>query len=289
MSNKFVHLNIHSEYSVVDGIVRLKALFERANEFGYKALALTDKNNVYAQVKFYKLALKYDIKPIFGADVTIRSPFNNKISSDMTLLCMNEQGRLNLLKLISLGHQFRGNAGPVVIKPEWLTTTSTTGLLALSGGIFSELGQYLINKKNAEAEKFSDWAKSVFSGYFYISIARLGHLNEDTYIQAAYDFSQKYKIPLVAVNDVQFLGKADISAHKARVCIERSLQLESIKDGYKYTSEQYFKEQSSMEDIFSDIPEAVANSAAIAKMCNCLLYTSPSPRDMRRSRMPSSA
>ncbi len=271
MSNNFTHLNIHSEYSIVDGIVRLKPLFEKANSFGYKSLALTDKNNVYAHVKFYKLALQYDIKPIFGADVTVKSPFDSELCTDLTLLCRNEKGRLNLLKLVSLAYQYRGNAGPIVVKPEWLTVESTSGLIALSGGIQGELGQYFLNNKSDLAQKYLSWAQTTFSNHFYISISRIGKIDEEKYIQAAYEFSQTHKVPLVAVGDVQFIHQGDIAAHKARVCIERGMQLEVIKDNYNYTKEQYFKDEDTIDNLFSDIPEAITNAARIATMCNVKL------------------
>jgi len=271
MTDQFVHLNVHSEYSVVDGIVRLKNLFQTAKNMGYKSVALTDKNNIYAHVKFYKLALKYGIKPIFGADVTVASTNLEKFQADITLLCMDEQGHLNLMKLISRSYQERGNGCAVVIQPEWLNQDSTAGLIALSGGIKAELAQYLIKDELDLAKQYIEKMQQCFAQRFYISIARCGMPDENKYVQAAYDISVSQQVPLVAVGDVQFLKKNDVMAHKARVCIDRSQVLEAIKDDYNYSPEQYFKDPQSMAELFEDLPEALENAANIAALCNVKL------------------
>ena len=167
----WAQLNIHTEYSVVDGIVRLKPLFQQAQRLGYKALAITDKNNIYGHVKFYKMAKQFGIKPILGSDVTVSSPIEAGLRTDLTLLCMNETGRLNLMHLISRAYQERGEDGQVVVDAAWLTPERVSGLIAISG-VCVVIGQHLC--KTPTSVTVYTWAQHTFGAFFTIGVARLG-------------------------------------------------------------------------------------------------------------------
>jgi DNA polymerase-3 subunit alpha len=267
MSAPFVHLQIHSEYSIVDGITRLKPLFQQAKSMGYTAIALTDQHNVYAHVKWYKQALAHGIKPIFGADVMALCP-GAETPYALTLLCMNQAGHTNLLKLLSLAYQQRGEGGPIIVRLPEPGSALTRGLIALSGGLKGAMAHHLLPGEVAEAKAYIQFMQQTFHHHFYLSVARSGLAQEADYIQAAYDFSLQHDVPLVAVGDVQFLKKNDAAAHKARVCIERGLVLEAIKSDYTYTESQYFTSPEDMAERFHDLPEALENAGRIAQLCN---------------------
>lgn len=272
MSVPFVHLQIHSEYSIVDGITRLKPLLKQAKSMGYRAAALTDQHNVYAHVKWYKQALAHGIKPIFGADVMAVCP-GTETPYALTLLCMNQVGHTNLLKLLSLAYQQRGDNGPIIIRLPEQSTAVTQGLIALSGGLSGAMAHYLLSGDMAAAQAYAAYMQKIFDRHFYLAIARSGLAQEEAYIQSAYDFSLQSGIPLVAVGDVQFLHQNDAAAHKARVCIERGVVLEAIKSAYTYTDSQYFTSPEEMQVRFHDLPEALENAGYIAQLCNVELDT----------------
>ena len=267
MTINFSHLTLHSEFSVTDGIVRLEELFKACQNFGYDSVALTDNNNIYAHVKFYKLAKKYNIKPIFGAKILLISPFSNGVAYPITMLCLNNKGHANLRKIISKTYQHRIDGENPVFRHEWLTKDLLSGIVLLSGGLQGEIGHYL-SSNNDNSQKFLEWANDITANKFYISIARIGNEGENNYINASYKFSLQHKVPLVAVNDVQFIKAEDITAHKARVCIDKGLTLDSIRENYTYTKQQYLKKPEEMAELFSDIPEVLENASLIAEACN---------------------
>ena len=142
---KFAQLSLHSEYSVTDGIVRLKPLMQLAKEQGYSAIALTDFNNVYGHVKFYKLAKQFGIKAIFGADIAVVSTLDPTVTTRLSLLCINNAGHLNLMKIISKSYQLQTDK--VVVQSAWLTPESVAGLVCLSAGLQGELAMHLLAEK----------------------------------------------------------------------------------------------------------------------------------------------
>ena len=259
MKDNFVHLNLHSEYSIVDGIVKIPALIAKCKTMKMGAIAVTDLDNIFAQIKFYKAALKNGIKPIFGADVTIKT--GNEYSI-LTLICINDLGRLNLIDLVSSSYLQRDETGTACVNSKILTKQKCEGLIAISPGLAGALA------KCKDPAKYIAWAKSIFGEHFYLGISRLKMPDEELYIQKACSISKQQQIPLVAIGAVQFLESEDLMAHKARVCIERGSTIASIKDDYKYTQEQYLKSPAEMCELFKDIPEAIINTSRIAMMCN---------------------
>lgn len=263
MTDNFVHLNLHSEYSIVDGIVKIPALIDKCKAMQMGAVALTDLDNIFAQVKFYKAAIKNGIKPIFGADITIKAGSDYSI---LTLLCVNNAGRLKLIDLISESYLHRDENGVACINVKTLNSEKCTGLIAISPGLNGILAKYLL--ANKDHSRYIAWAKGIFGENFYIGLTRLNMPDEEAYIQKACKISKSEQIPLVALGSVQFLEPEDLMAHKARVCIERGATIASIKEDYKYTAEQYFKSKAQMAELFQDIPEAIINTSRIAMMCN---------------------
>ncbi len=263
MKDNFVHLNLHSEYSIVDGIVKIPALMDKCKAMQMGAIAITDMDNVFAQIKFYKAALKNGVKPIFGADVTIKA---NGEYSKLTLLCMTNVGRLNLISLVSNLYLERDDNGIACVDVKTLTAKKCSGLIAISPALEGWLAKCLLSNK--DCARYISWAKKIFGEHFYIGVARLKMPDEELYIQKACKVSKDYQIPLVAIGAVQFISPEDLMAHKARVCIERSTTIAGIQESYNYTPEQYLKSPKQMRELFADIPEATANTGRIATMCN---------------------
>lgn len=259
----FVHLKTHSEYAIVDGIVRVDALVKSAKASQMPAVAMTDRMNMFGLVKFYKKALSQGIKPIAGADLIIKSDKNYYL---VTALCKNAVGYQHLRELISKAYiEGQVNGQPTILW-EWLVEKAN-GLIILSGGRQGDIGKALIAGDNALAEtSLAKW-QAVFPDHFYLELQRTGRESEDIYNQAAIALAEKNQIPVVATNDVRFIEKADFEAHEARVCIQSSRVLHDPKRPKNYSDEQYFRTSEEMEALFADVPEALKNTVEIAKRC----------------------
>ncbi|MFZ2315700.1 MAG: DNA polymerase III subunit alpha [Gammaproteobacteria bacterium] len=266
MEPKFVHLRLHTEFSLSDGLLTIPALIEKAAISEMPAIAITDMGNLYATVKFYQAALEAGIKPIIGADVRV---FNEKEKKTQrfTLLCKNNEGYKNLVKLISRSFLEGQADGVPTIQKDWLTTLNT-GLIALSGAAEGDIGQALLNHDiNAATESLQYW-QALFPNRFYLEISRVGKPNEHLYISQVVKLAEKYTIPVVATNDVRFLMPDDFEAHEARVCIQDGVVLDDPNRSKNYTDQQYFRNQEEMAALFADLPEALTNTVEIAKRCN---------------------
>ncbi|MGH8559494.1 MAG: DNA polymerase III subunit alpha [Methylococcales bacterium] len=264
---RFIHLRIHSEYSLVDGIVRIKALVKRAKELGMPAVGITDHSNLFGMVKFYRAALSRGIKPIIGADVLVCSPKDPGTASKMTLLCQNKSGYLALTELISKAYLEGKRREVPILETDWLKHNNQ-GLIALSGGRSGEIGQFLLGNKSREAEAaLENWLK-VFDNRFYIELQRTERTNEEYYIEQAVELALQFDCPVVATNAVRFLNREDFRAQEARVCIYQGRVLDDPRRPKEYSDSQYFKSQDEMVELFSDLPEALSNSVAIARRCN---------------------
>ncbi len=268
MSSGFVHLHLHSEYSLVDSVIRIPGLISLSAEQEMPAVALTDKANLFGWVKFYKAALKAGIKPVVGADLLIESPETPEGYSSLVLLSRNNLGYLNLKKLITRAY-LEGQAGGVpLIAADWLTAESAAGLIALSGGRAGALGKLLLNRNQAAARQLLKHYQDVFSGDFYIELTRTGRPGEDDYIDAAVNLASETATPVVATNDVCFLRQEDYAIHEARTCIQGGYTLADTKRPRHYTEQQYLRSPEEMAELFADIPEALQNSVEIARRCN---------------------
>lgn len=266
MDPNFVHLRLHTEYSLSDGLLTISSLMEKATQFSMPAIAITDISNLYATVKFYQEAFKAGIKPIIGVDLWIAQS-KPKESSRITLLCQTNEGYKNLLKLVSQSYLEGQQTDKPLIQKAWLETLSP-GLIALSGGLEGDIAQALLSHDTEAAQTCLDYWQTVFPQRFYIEISRVGKPQENTYIQAIIPLAQVASLPIIATNDVRFLEKDDYEAHEARVCIQEGVTLNDAHRSRRYTDQQYLRSPKEMQQLFADIPEALQNTVQLAKRCN---------------------
>ena len=267
MPQPFVHLHLHSEFSLVDSTLRLKQLVARAKEMGMPAVAVTDQFNMFALVKFYRAAVAAGIKPIAGADVLISNPDDPDHANSLVLLCQNQQGYLNLCQLLSKGYQEGQYHGVPYLRRDWVSQHSA-GLIALSAGREGDVGQALINQHPNKARQYArDWMRD-FPGRFYIEIQRTGREQEQNHERQALQLAADLGLPVIASNDVRFLDREDFSAHEARVCIHDGRLLADKRREVRYSEEQYLKGPEEMASLFADLPEALENASELAKRCN---------------------
>ncbi|MCK5663963.1 MAG: PHP domain-containing protein, partial [Thiotrichaceae bacterium] len=269
MSQPFIHLNLHTEYSLVDGIVRLKPLIKAVQEAEMSAIAITDQSNFYALVKMYQACLGAGIKPILGADLWLHNREKPAKPYRLLLLCTTNEGYLNLKKLITLSYLHGQHLGKAIISDDWLNEHAK-GLIALIGKE-SDVGVLLTQEKIAEAQHRLNFYQTLFPKHCYLELQRTSRSGDEHYLHQAVALAKKNTIPVVATNAVRFLKKEDFSAHEARVCVNQSRILDDKKRPKDYSEEQYFKSSESMYELFSDIPEALENTLEIAKRCNVTL------------------
>jgi DNA polymerase-3 subunit alpha len=276
----FVHLRLHSEYSVVDGIVRLDEAIDAAVKDRMPALALTDLSNVFGLVKFYSEARSRGLKPIAGCDVWISNENDRDKPSRLLLLCQNHGGYLKLCEILTRayrGNRFRGRAE---VRRSWFSDVGTDGLIALSGAHHGDVGQALLADNTAAAEALAREWHALFPGRYYIELQRLGggattsgaaNVPLEAYVQRALHLAAQVRLPPVATHPIQFLTADDFRAHEARVCISEGYILSDRRRPKVFSREQYFKTQAEMAELFRDVPEALENAVEIAKRCNLKL------------------
>ncbi|WP_304641395.1 DNA polymerase III subunit alpha [Pseudomonas sp.] len=267
MTVSFVHLRVHSEYSLVDGLVRIKPLIKATAEAGMPAVAVTDQNNMCSLVKFYRTAMGAGIKPISGVDIWLVGRDDDTQLTRMTLLSMNKQGYRNLTELISRGYTEGQRNGLVTIRREWIAEASE-GVIALSGAKEGEIGQALLSSNPIEADALLEYWMGVFPNRFYLELQRTSRPNDEEHLHAAVSLATRFDCPVVATNDVRFLKREDFEAHETRVCIGEGRALDDPRRVRQYSEEQYLKTPEEMAELFSDIPEALENSVEIAKRCS---------------------
>ncbi len=268
---RFVHLRVHSEFSIADGIVRLDDVVKAAAQDGQGALALTDLGNAFGLVRFYKEARGKGVKPIAGCDVWITNPADRDKPSRLLLLVRNQRGYLNLCELLSkawLTNQYRGRAE---VEYEWLENGLSDGLLALSGAQHGDIGMAFAAGNDQAALRHAERWATLFPNAFYIELQRAGHPGGETYIQQAVALAAQLNLPVVATHPMQFMTPDDFTAHEARVCISEGDMLANPRRQKRFTTEQYFRTQDDMCALFADIPSALANTVEIAKRCNLKL------------------
>ena len=270
MRNQFVHLHLHSEYSLQDSTIRLKPLLTETRKRGMAAIALTDLSNLFAAVKFFKTAIANGVKPIFGADVWVRHPKRSDTLSRLVLLCMNDTGYLNLKRLISRSYQQGQLADRPTIDIAWLKNGSA-GLIALSACLEGDIGLALKQHKNDQAQDYLRQWQSIFADRFFLELQRTGRAFEECYISKAIEWSQRYQVPLVASNDVRFLNSDEFETHEVRVCIYGGFTLNDQRRTRIYSNQQYLRSSEEMSTLFADIPEAIENTVNIARACNVRL------------------
>ena len=275
----FVHLRLHSEFSIVDGIVRIDDAVARAAADGMGALALTDLANVFGMVDFYKSARKAGLKPIVGCDVWITNEAERDKPHRLLLLVRSRAGYRRLSDLLSRAYLENQHRGRAELRKAWFADGGAEGLIALSGALSGDVGTALAAGNGSAAERLAAAWAALFPDAYYLELQRAGHPQEQGYVDAAVRLAGRLGLPAVATHPVQFLRREDFKAHEARVCIAEGYLLADKRRPRAFTPESYFKTQAEMAKVFADLPEALANSVAIAQRCNLAL-------ELGRSRLP---
>ena len=265
--NNFVHLHVHTEYSLVDGLLRVDDYVDSLVGKGMWCGAVTELYNVFSMVKFYRKCIERGIKPVIGAELCLEDEADAGRNQKLVLLCRNTDGFRNLAELITLGYTQGQARGAPVISRGWLDGRCAD-LIALSGAGNGAVGQSVMHNQPDHAREQLAWFLDLFPDRFYLELQRTGRAGEDVYIDEALALASEFEIPVVATNDVRFLAPEDFSAHEARVCIHNGYTLTDPKRPRPYSNEQYLKTPQQMQELFHDLPEALQNSVNIAIRCN---------------------
>ena len=264
-SPSFVHLDVNTQYSLGRSIIRQDQLIDVCVDMNMPAFGVTDHNNLFSAYKLYKSSQKKGIKYIIGSTVTILDQ-KERTKSKLLLLCENEIGYKNLCALITQSYTQGLDREEPLIDKQWLKDC-TDGLIAISSYESGYFQQYKSIDESLNLEKITS-LQALFPDRLFISISRMGIPNEEKLNQAMIELSTKFNIPIVAVNNPIFIEKDDFLSLDARVCIDQGTILDDQRRAKDYTPQQYFKSSEEMADLFSDIPEALSNTIAIAEMCN---------------------
>lgn len=266
----FVHLRTHTEFSVVDGTLRIDDAAAAARDDDQVALGISDLNNLFGAVKFYNACRKKGVKPIVGVDVWMEPAPGDKHPSRLLLLVQHVDGYHNLCELLGRGWTRNAQRATAWMKWEWLQELGG-GMIALSGADQGLVGQALLAGDRARAAEAAQRLSGLFPGRFYIELQRAGLPTNESHVRAAVPLAAQLKLPVVATHPIQFLAPDDFDAHEARVCIANGETLADPRRVRRFTREQYFKTQAQMEALFADVPSAVANTVQIARRCNLTL------------------
>ena len=270
----FVHLRTHTEFSVVDGTLRIDDAAGAAKGDAQAALAITDLNNLFGGVKFYNACRKKGVKPILGADVWMEPMLEvnpgEKQPSRLALLVQDRQGYLNLCEILARGWTTNVQRAQAWIKWDWLKELGG-GLIALSGADGGAVGQALLAGDRKRAAASAQYIGGLFPQRFYLELQRAGLPTNEAHVRAAVPLAAELQLPVVATHPIQFLAPEDFEAHEARVCIAQGETLADPRRIKRFTREQYFKTQEQMKALFADVPSAVTNTVEIAKRCNLTL------------------
>jgi len=267
MTTDFVHLRLHTEFSIIDSTIRIKKLMPALAAAGMPAVGVTDQCNFYGLIKFYTAAQSAGIKPIIGADFWIREEGEDEKISLISFLAMDHTGYLNIIKLISIAFQEGQYHGIPYLRREWIDEYRD-GMIALSGGRQGDIGQALLGGRQKEAVSLLKQWQADFPNRFYIELQRTGRENEENYLHSVVELAAAEQVPVVATNDVRFLTSDEFEVHEARVCIGEGRTLDDPRRERRYSEQQYLRTPEEMADLFSDIPEALSNTVEIAKRCN---------------------
>ena len=262
----FVHLRVHTDYSLVDSVVRVKPLVARCAGMAMPAVAMTDDSNLFALIKFYRAAMGAGLKPLAGADLWLESAVLEE-PARISVLVQNSVGYANLRLLISRAWQHNQQRDRAVVKREWLEELHE-GLIVLSAARHGEIGQLLLADKQAEASELLHWFTGLCGDRFYLEVQRTFRPGDEACLHASVALAAAAGVPVVATNDVRFLDATDFEAHEARVCIHDGNTLEDPRRPRKYSDQQYLKSAEEMAELFSDLPEALANTVEIARRCS---------------------
>jgi DNA polymerase-3 subunit alpha len=268
----FVHLRVHSEFSVLDGTCRIDDVVQAAAADAQAALAVTDLSNLFGAVKFYKAARSAGLKPLIGADVWVQVPGKDAAAAPARLLLLVQDGRgyLNLCQLLSRAWTHNVQRDQAVVAFDALRELSE-GLIALSGAQAGAVGQALLQGDEARAADLALQLAAVFPHRFYLELQRVGRADDEPHVMAAVQLAARLRLPVVATQPVQFLAADDFEAHEARVCIAEGEILGNARRPRRFTADQYFRSRAQMAELFADLPSALTNTVEIAKRCNLTL------------------
>ncbi len=266
MPQPFVHLRLHTEFSLVDSTVRIKPLVAAVADMHMPAVAITDVCNFYGLIKFYTAAQGKGVKPIIGADFWVKGNSDEDKPTLVSLFAMNHTGYRNIIILISKAFQEGQYLGVPYIQREWISECNE-GVLALSGGRQGDVGVALVSGHADEAKQLLNQWQQDFPQRFYLELQRTGRENEEDYLHAAVQLAAEQQVPVVATNDVRFLTADDFEAHESRVCIGEGRTLDDPRREHRYSEQQFLRSPEEMIELFSDIPQAIENTVEIAKRC----------------------
>ena len=267
MSVNFVHLRVHSDFSMMDGLNKVKPILDKVQELGMPAVAITDQMNMCGLVKFYSESHSRGIKPIIGCDFWVQSDDFNEDPFRLTLLAMNNDGYKNITLLISKAY-LRGHvAQRAVIDKDWLAEHAE-GVIVLSGGMRGDIGLCLAKNNPRLLEDNLAFYQTHFPDRFYLELMRTGRRGEEDYNHSAVALAESADLPVVATNEVCFIEQAGFDAHEIRVSIHDGYTLDDKRRPKLYSDQQYLRTGEEMAELFEDIPEALANTVEIAKRCN---------------------
>lgn len=262
----FVHLHLHTEYSLIDGLIRIERLADKAAELNMPAMAVTEYGNTFSAVKFYRAMLRAGVKPVIGAELSVLDESGAEAAT-LVLLCQHIEGFRNLARLISRGYREGQRRGLPVAREAWLAEHSE-GLIALSGAEQGDFGRAVLSRAAGRAEAALEKWRAWYPDRFYIELQRTGQPRQDRYINEAVRHAGRFNVPVVATNHACFMEEADFEAHEARVCIHQGYTLKDSRRPQNHTRQQYIRSAAEMRTLFADLPEALENSLHIAARCN---------------------
>ena len=266
--SRFVHLRLHTEYSLVDGIVRVPELMAAVAQAGMPAVALTDQSNLFAMVKFYKEALAAGVKPLIGVDAWIREAGERVPPSRVVFLCQNLQGYRHLTQLVTRSFLEGQQRGVPMLERGWLQDEVLRGLIVLSGGAEGDIGQAFARGRDDEALRCLARWQELCGDRFYLEVQRTGRAGEEPHAEAVMDMAREHGVAALATHDVRFLTRSEFEAHEARVCIHDGALLADPSRTRRYSEEQYLKSPAEMLELFKDAPELLDNTVEVAKRCS---------------------
>ena len=261
----FIHLHLHTEYSLLDGLININHLASKAALLEMPAIAVTEHSNAFSAIKFYRAMLQHGIKPIIGAECRVVNDHHD--ASDLVLLCQHHDGFRTLSRLISRSYTEGQIRGIPHLHYAWIKQDNE-GLIALSAAEQGAIGMALANRDRDSAESLLEIWSGLFPDRFYIELQRTGSRQQARYVQNAIQLADQFRIPVVATNNVRFLDRDDFEAHEARVCIHQGYTLNDSRRPRLHTDKQYLRSSDEMRALFSDIPEAITNTVKIAQRCN---------------------
>ncbi|MFQ2274241.1 DNA polymerase III subunit alpha [Aeromonas hydrophila] len=264
---RFIHLRVHSDFSMVDGLQKINPIVGAAAANNMPALALTDQMNMCGLVRFYGAAHGKGVKPIVGADFWVQSDELGDEQFRLTLLAMDNDGYQNITLLISRGYQRGHVQGRPVIDKAWLAEHAK-GVIVLSGGREGDVGKFLLKGNRQMVEHCLAFYQGHFPDAYYLELLRTGRPDEEVYLHMAVAIATEFALPVVATNEVVFLTADDFDAHEIRVAIHDGYTLMDKRRPRRYSPQQYLRSQEEMAELFADIPEALENTVEIAKRCN---------------------